>query len=418
MLNTQVTIVGAGPAGCFLSILLARSGVKVTLLEQHTDFDREFRGNAFQPAVVRILDEMGLGSLLAELDHEKVDAFRIRDKQDELFTIPLGDLPAPYNRAFIISQTPFLERLVREACRYPNFRFIGGCQVRGLIQEAGQFTGVVAEIDGTRTMISSQLIVGADGRYSAVRRDAGIPLKQTAQDFDFVWFVMPRVTESQHHLGLRLDDHGILINLPKEKNTSQVGWVLPKGGFAKLKQEGLKKFYEQVKTVDPALGEALPDHLTDFSKLSLLDVQVGHAETWCRDGLLLIGDAAHVASPIGAQGNKLAIEDAAFVHPLIVRVLRDSKDVATAKHFHAFTTARYDDVLRILRLQNLKGRFLFGSRRWRGLRNAILRFLNRTPLKKKIAQVFGLGQHPVHVATDFLTMPKTKIRHAFIILLK
>ncbi len=242
MLNTQVTIVGAGPAGCFLSILLARSGVKVTLLEQHTDFDREFRGNAFQPAVVRILDEMGLGSLLAELDHEKVDAFRIHDKQDELFTIPLGDLPAPYNRAFIISQTPFLERLVREACRYPNFRVIGGCQVRGLIQEAGQFTGVVGEIDGTRTMISSQLIVGADGRYSAVRRDAGIPLKQTAQDFDFVWFVMPRVTESQHHLGLRLDDHGILINLPKEKNTSQVGWVLPKGGFAKLKQEGLKNF--------------------------------------------------------------------------------------------------------------------------------------------------------------------------------
>lgn len=401
MLNTQVTIVGAGPAGCFLSILLARSGIKVTLLEQHTDFDREFRGNAFQPAVVRILDEMGLGSLLAELDHEKVDTFRIRDKQGELFTLPLCDLPAPYNYAVITPQPPLLQRLVREACRYPNFRFIGGAQVRGLIQEAGQFTGLLAEIDGTRTILSSQLIVGADGRYSAVRRDAGIALKQTAQDFDFVWFVMPRVTENQHHLGLSLGEHGILINLPKEKDTSQVGWVLPKGRFAKLKQEGLIKFYEQVKAVDPALGQVLPDHLTDFNKLSVLDVQIGHAETWCRDGLLLIGDAAHIASPIGAQGNKLAIEDAVCVHPLIVQALRDSQGIATAKRFRTFTTERREEVLRILRLQNLQGRIMFGPKRWHGLRNTALRCLNRTPLRKKLAKVFGLGQKPVHVDPAF-----------------
>lgn len=401
MLNTQVTIVGAGPAGCFLSILLARSGVKVTLLEQHTDFDREFRGNAFQPSVVRSLDEMGLGSLLVELDHEKVDTFRIRDKQGELFTVPLGDLPAPYNYAVITPQPPLLKRLVREACRYPNFRFIGGAQVRGLIQEAGQFTGVVAEIDGTRTIIASQLIVGADGRYSAVRRDAGIPLKQTAQEFDFVWFVLPRVTKNQHHLGLSLGDHGILINLPKEKDTSQIGWLLPKGRFAQLKQEGLKKFYEQVKAVDPELGQVLPDHLTDFNKLSVLDVQIGHAETWCRDGLLLIGDAAHIASPIGAQGNKLAIEDAVCVHPLIVQALRDSKNVAGAERFRSYTTARRDAVLRILSLQNLQGRILFGPKKWHGLRNMALRFLNRTPLRKKLAKVFGLGQKPVLVDKTF-----------------
>ena len=52
--RTDCCIVGAGPAGAVLGLLLARKGVSVTLLEAHKDFDREFRGNTINPSVSRL----------------------------------------------------------------------------------------------------------------------------------------------------------------------------------------------------------------------------------------------------------------------------------------------------------------------------------------------------------------------------
>lgn len=53
-------IVGGGPAGAMLALLLARRGVRVTLIEMHHDFDREFRGDTVHPSTLEILDQIGL----------------------------------------------------------------------------------------------------------------------------------------------------------------------------------------------------------------------------------------------------------------------------------------------------------------------------------------------------------------------
>jgi 2-polyprenyl-6-methoxyphenol hydroxylase-like FAD-dependent oxidoreductase len=57
--ETSCCIAGAGPGGMMLALLLARAGVKVTLLEAHKDFDREFRGDTLHPSILEILDQMG-----------------------------------------------------------------------------------------------------------------------------------------------------------------------------------------------------------------------------------------------------------------------------------------------------------------------------------------------------------------------
>src|SRR5262245_1654324 len=73
--ETPCCVVGAGPAGVVLSLLLARGGVRVTLLEAHRDFDRDFRGDTIHPSTLEVLDQIGLADRLHELPHVKAPAF-------------------------------------------------------------------------------------------------------------------------------------------------------------------------------------------------------------------------------------------------------------------------------------------------------------------------------------------------------
>ena len=66
--QTTCCVVGAGPAGAILALLLARRGIQVTLLEAHADFDRDFRGDTVHPAIMEILDEIGLADRVLEFE--------------------------------------------------------------------------------------------------------------------------------------------------------------------------------------------------------------------------------------------------------------------------------------------------------------------------------------------------------------
>src|SRR5207244_2053532 len=65
-------IVGGGPAGMVLALLLVRQGVRVTVLEAHEDFDRKFRGGTIHPSVLEIFDQIGLSEALLQLQHSKI----------------------------------------------------------------------------------------------------------------------------------------------------------------------------------------------------------------------------------------------------------------------------------------------------------------------------------------------------------
>src|SRR5260221_13078656 len=70
--ETTCCIVGSGPAGAVLALLLARKGIPGVLLEEHMDFDRDFRGDTIHPSVMQIMEELGLADRLLQLDHTKV----------------------------------------------------------------------------------------------------------------------------------------------------------------------------------------------------------------------------------------------------------------------------------------------------------------------------------------------------------
>jgi 2-polyprenyl-6-methoxyphenol hydroxylase-like FAD-dependent oxidoreductase/ferredoxin-NADP reductase len=374
----DVVIVGAGPAGCVLSILLARSGVRVTLVERQTVFDREFRGPAYQPSAVRIFDEMGILDEILEIEHAKVDSFAFEKRGKKVFEARFDDLPPPYNYILVLRQAPLLRRLVEIAGQYPNFTYLGGTEVEGLLQEREATVGIRSTVGEIR----ARLVVAADGRFSKLRAEAGIEVDERPQAFDVLWFEAPAPEGAPFDVGFHIASTGLLVTIPKEEGKLQIGWILEKGSYAALRSKGLDHFRDQLAAVDPSLS----GYLTSWDQCSLLDVKMSVAQEWAKEGLLLIGDAAHVASPMGALGNKLAIEDAALVHPLITAALGEGKGPLQLTHFQK---SRQPDIETNLRIQR---KIAWLALSWRRIFAPLAR-----PLIKRVRHQVALSPTPVHV---------------------
>ena len=197
-------IVGGGPGGAVLALLLARQGLRVELLEEHQDFDRAFRGDALHPSVMEIMDQLGLADRL---------------------------LLAPASR---------------------GWHFARG------------------------------------------------------------------------HLVVQLD----------RWDYWQIGFVIPKGTYQQLRAAGLPALRQELALTAPELADRV-DELQDWKQVSLLSVESNRLRRWYRPGLLLIGDAAHVMTPVGGVGINYAIQDAVVAANVLTDPLQrgrlSSRDLATVQ---------------------------------------------------------------------------------------
>jgi 2-polyprenyl-6-methoxyphenol hydroxylase-like FAD-dependent oxidoreductase len=134
--RTTCCVVGGGPGGAVLALLLARSGVGVTLLEAHPDFDSEFRGDTLHPSVMEIMDQLGLAERLLELRHSELRDFTLQTVSGPFTPVDLGRLKTKFPYITMMPQTSFLEFVTREAKRYPNFRLVMGARVRELVEDS------------------------------------------------------------------------------------------------------------------------------------------------------------------------------------------------------------------------------------------------------------------------------------------
>ena len=118
--RTDVAVVGGGPAGAVLALLLARQGVPVTLLEEHRDFDRDFRGDTIHPSTMEVLREIGLAERLLALPHSEIRqmAAPLPDG-GSLVVADFGRLRARYPYVVMMPQVAFLNFLTAEARQYP-----------------------------------------------------------------------------------------------------------------------------------------------------------------------------------------------------------------------------------------------------------------------------------------------------------
>ena len=303
-----------------LGLLLARAGVKVTVMEKHADFLRDFRGDTVHASTLRLLDELGLGPQFAEIPHRLIDSIRM-EIQHQPVIMDLTRLPGAHQHIALVPQWDFLEVLATAAEAEPSFRLMRSTEVVGVIREAGRIAGVTyRDQSGQTKEMRAVLTVACDGRSSTVRSAVGLVPKSFGAPMDVWWFRLPRHAGDPAGLAgvLRAGHASIMID---RGDYYQIAYIIQKGTDAELRAQGIGVLQRALVDMVPWLADRI-ETLTSFDDVKLLDVQLNRLHRWYSDGVLFIGDAAHAMSPVGGIGINLAVADAVAAARVLAKPLR------------------------------------------------------------------------------------------------
>ncbi|MDQ0827400.1 orotate phosphoribosyltransferase [Arthrobacter sp. B2I5] len=430
MERTGCAVVGGGPAGMMLGLLLARAGVHVTVLEKHRDFLRDFRGDTVHASTIRLIDELGLGAGFRSLPQSRLTNVAVPVPGAGLVTLAAFDsLKPPYNYVAMMPQWDFLDFLASAAAAEPTFTLLMESGATGLEFDGGRVTGVrYRAAGGAERVLHADIVVAADGRHSVLRQAAGMRPREFPVPFDTWWFRLPRRGSEQGEVAgvvPSLGDRDAMIALNRT-DYYQLGYLAPKGSDATIRAGGVERFRQRVAALRPDLADRV-DSIRSLDDLHWLDVKLNRLRRWYIDGFLCIGDAAHAMSPAGGVGINLAIQDAVAAAERLAPDLRRgrvrTRTLAAIQRRRSMPTVMVQTVQRIMHrvvfvplfAGRLSGGVLARDRARTGLSFQRLAFfvLRHNPVVKRVLpRVIAFGPRPEHApgfARPLTVSPPTKL---------
>ena len=397
IVTTGCCIAGAGPAGMMLGYLLARVGVEVIVLEKHADFLRDFRGDTIHPSTLEIMAELGLLEEFLKRPHQEVRELAGQIGEDRVILADFSHLPTRCHFIALMPQWDFLDFLAEHAERYANFKLEMQAEVTDLVEDKGIVTGVRAKVPGGTLEVHADLMVGADGRHSAVRDLSGLEVKDLGAPMDVLWMrLSKRPEDGTASLG-RIQAGRLFVMLDRG-DYWQCAFVIPKGGFAELRRRGLPAFHQAIVELNPALASRVQE-LTSWDDVKLLTVRVDRLKRWCKPGVLCIGDAAHAMSPVGGVGINLAIQDAVAAANILAVPLREGPvpvELLRKVQRRRGWPTRMMQVVQIFVQTRIVSNVLAMQRQPRA--PFVVKLFNRYSwLRRLSARLIGMGFRPEHV---------------------
>ena len=323
LLETTCCVVGGGPAGMMLGFLLARRGIRVTVLEKHSDFNRDFRGDTVHPSTMEVLRELGLLHEFLELPHQRIGAAGLIFGGTAFEVADFRKVPTACRFVAMMPQWDFLNFLASQAQKLSGFQLLLHHEANDLLMEGDRVAGVAARNGDRDVEVRADLVVGCDGRHSVTRAAAGFEIIEKGVPIDVLWFRISRRPGDPAEV-LGNVNYGRALILINRGDYFQAGLIIPKGSYDEIKRRGLDAFQILIARIAPYLVDRVGE-LNDWDQIKILTVQINRLRRWYRPGLLCIGDAAHAMSPAGGVGINLAIQDAVAASNLLARPLTQGR---------------------------------------------------------------------------------------------
>jgi 2-polyprenyl-6-methoxyphenol hydroxylase-like FAD-dependent oxidoreductase len=395
-LSTTCCIIGGGPAGIMLGFLLARQGIAVTVLEKYTDFFRDFRGDTIHPSTLELLYELGLLEKFLALPHSQIAGLSAIIGGQRFQMSDFSHLPTHAKFIALMPQWDFLNFLSAEAAGFRSFTLHMGWEATGLIQQNGVTTGVRANTPDGPVEIQAALTVGCDGRHAISRSAGHLPLIDEGVPVDILWLRIARQPSDPEN-ALGHFNYGRFIILINRNDYFQIGYLIPKGAFPQIQQEGIPAFQQSIERIVPFLAGRTAE-IDSWDKVKLLTIQVNRLQDWCSPGLLCIGDAAHAMSPVGGIGINIALQDAVATANILTESILTSG--ATVHDLQRVQHYRESAVRNTQRVQVFAHRILSRALQSTGpvTPPLALRMITKIPgVQYLTGRFIGMGLQPQHI---------------------
>lgn len=295
----HIVIVGGGPVGLFLGICLARRKIPCLILEKRENPITDSRSLGIHPTSLELFDKTGIIEpfLKAGLKIEKGIA---HSGKKELGEIDLTKTAKPYN--YILACPQFkTEQILRKEFKsqYPDF-LITGAEVESF-KETKDAISIKFTLDGKTQTITTNYLVGCDGKNSFVRENAGIEFKGKNYPDTYIMGDFTDNTPFGNKAVVYLSSDGMIECFPLPNGLRR--WVVKTDSYIKKATKEAIAY-----RVKKRLGFSLETQ--NVLMLSSFGVQHQWAQKMVKNRIILAGDSAHVVSPIGGQGMNLGWIDA------------------------------------------------------------------------------------------------------------